>query len=187
MPALVIPVCGLKARTRLYQIRPDHPRINKGREVKYETPCGVKLLLDVPPGAVTRVLDPATPLVVSEDILKADAAATRGVACIACLGVYGWGGDVETWDAVPLADRRVLIAFDSDVRTKREVRSAAEKLAAFLRTRGARVEFILFPEGDDGSKVGLDDYLALGKTVDELFALSVTDLPEASDEADGDR
>ncbi len=182
IPALVLPIYGLKGRTKLYQTRPDQPRINKGREVKYETPYGAKLLLDIPPGVVTKVLDPDIPLVITEGVFKADSAASRGLACIASLGVHGWGGDLETWDAIPLGGRRVLVAFDSDICTKSAVRSAADQLATFLKRRGASVEFILFPGAADGSKVGLDDYLASGKDVAEFFSLSVTDLPEASDE-----
>ena len=181
-PTLVIPIHGPKGRTKLYQSRPDQPRINKGREVKYETPYGAKLLLDIPPGIVAKVLDPDNPLVITEGVFKADSAASRGLACIASLGVHGWGGDLETWDAIPLGGRRVHIAFDSDIRTNSAVRSAADPLATFLKRRGASVEFILFPGAEDGSKVGLDDYPASGKDVAEFLSLSVTDLPEESDQ-----
>lgn len=58
-PALVIPIWGPKGKTLLYQIRPDRPRINRGREVKYETPAGGRLLLDVPlVRAVPRAIAP---------------------------------------------------------------------------------------------------------------------------------
>lgn len=186
-PALVIPIWGPKGKTSLYQIRPDRPRISKGREVKYETPFGAKLLLDIPPSILSKVLDPGEPLLITEGVLKADAAATKGLACIACLGVDGWGGDTETWDAIPTQGRRVLVAFDSDVRVKKEVRAAAGRLAAFLKKRGAKVEFILLPDGDDGSKLGLDDYLASGKGVDELFALAAGELPAPPGDLDDDR
>jgi len=101
--------------------------------------------------------------------------------------VYGWEGDIEAWDAIPLRDRSVHVAFDSDLRVNKHVRRAAEKLASFLKQRGAKVEFLLFPEGDDGSKVGLDDYLVKGTTVEELFALTADELPSLPDGIDDDR
>lgn len=178
VPALVIPVWGPMGRTRLSQIRPDRPRVVKGREAKYETPGGASLLLDVPPSVAAQVLDSSLPLVVTEGVLKADSAATRGIACVACLGVYGWCKDLEAWDAIPLRGRRVLVAFDSDLEAKREVRRAAARLAEFLGERGAEVEFILFRPTEEGKKVGLDDFLASGRSRDELLALAVPGLPD---------
>ena len=179
-PALVIPVGGLKGRTLLFQIRPDNPRISNGREVKYETPSGSKLLLDIPSGVVAKVLDPEAPLLITEGVFKADSAASRGLACIACLGVYGWSRDVEAWDAIPLQGRRVFIAFDSDIGTNETVHQAARKLAKFLEGRGAKVQHILFDAAADGKKVGLDDFLATGRSADELFALATAELPPVS-------
>ena len=177
-PALVIPIFGLKGKTNLTQIRPDRPRIVKSHEAKYETPHGAGLLLDIPRSVTARVLSPDVPLFITEGILKADAAATRGLACIASLGVHGWTKDLETWDGIPLKGRRVLITFDSDIRTKKHVHGAAANLAEFLKQRGANVEFILFSAADDGSKVGLDDFLKAGQTETELLALASAELPE---------
>ena len=123
-PCLVIPGWGFKGKTRQYQIRPDRPRMRKGHVLKYESPAGSKLQLDIPPGVRDSVLDVTTPLYLVEGVFKADAAAFRGLACVATLGVYGWGGDAESWDAIPLNGRRVYIAFDSDVRVNKDVHRA---------------------------------------------------------------
>jgi hypothetical protein len=176
-PALLIPIFGVGGKTTLHQIRPDRPRLGKGREIKYETPAGFKLRLDVPPGVRGQVLDPTKPLLVAEGVFKADAAATLGLACVASLGVDGWGGDAEAWDAIPLERRPVFVAFDSDVRDNRHVHRAAGRLASFLAKRGADVKFILLPEGPGGAKVGLDDYLAGGRDAEALFALAISELP----------
>ncbi len=88
------------------------------------------------------------------------------------MGVDGWSGDLDTWDAIPVRDRRVLVVCDSDVQVNKHVRHAATRLAAFLKQTGARVEFIVFPEGQEGSKIGLDDFFANGNTVDAPFALA---------------
>ncbi len=177
VPALLIPIWGLGGRTNLHQIRPNRPRILKGRALKYEVPVATKLLLDVPPDVRDKVLDPSARLLIVEGVFKADAAASMGLACVATLGVNGWEGDVKTWDAIPLDGRAVFIAFDSDVRVNKHVHRAANKLASFLKDRGARVEFLVLPEDADGSKVGLDDFLVTSKSVDALFALAAAELP----------
>lgn len=49
-PALVVPVWNVLGELATYQIRPDQPRINSdGKAVKYETPGGSRMALDVPP------------------------------------------------------------------------------------------------------------------------------------------
>ena len=176
-PCLVIPTWGLNGKRQLYQIRPNSPRVKNGREVKYEFPAGSKLVLDIPPDVRDKVLDPAAPLLITEGILKGDAAVSRGLACVTSLGVEGWANDVETWDAIPLRGRRVLVAFDSDVQVNRHVHRAASRLAEFLKKRGPNVEFLLLPGEEDGSKVGLDDFLNAGNSVDVLLALAAAELP----------
>ena len=49
VPTLLIPVHGLSGEIATYQSRPDHPRISKGKPLKYETPTGTRMVLDVPP------------------------------------------------------------------------------------------------------------------------------------------
>src|SRR5688500_223591 len=50
-PALLIPVFGVSGEVKLYQARPDEPRIKNGKPLKYETPAGSQMALDVPPAA----------------------------------------------------------------------------------------------------------------------------------------
>ena len=70
------------------------------------------------------------------------------------------------WHDVALNDgRRVIIAFDGDVARKESVQKAAQRLAGYLATKGARVEYLHLPDTDD--KTGLDDYLA-EHTVEDL-------------------
>src|SRR3989442_12808379 len=47
-PALLIPVWGVHGEIVLYQARPDDPRIVDGKALKYETPAGARMALDVP-------------------------------------------------------------------------------------------------------------------------------------------
>lgn len=184
-PALLIPVWGVGGEISLYQARPDTPRIDsRGRTVKYETAAGARMVVDVHPLVRHQVADPAVPLWITEGVRKGDAAISADLCCIALLGVWNWrgtnaaGGKVALpdWESIALNDRFVYVAFDSDVMTKPGVRDALARLSAFLESRGARVRLVYLPAGPEGGKVGLDDYLAAGHTVEELLALATTDL-----------
>ncbi len=184
VPALLIPVWNAAGEIALYQIRPDEPRIIKGKPVKYETPAGARMALDVPPPIREWLRDPERPLLITEGIRKADAAVSLGLCCIALLGVWSWrgtndvGGKVALpdWERIALNDRRVYIAFDSDIMEKDAVHAALVRLKAFLESRSAKVSLIYLPAGPGGAKVGLDDYLAAGHTVDELMQLATATL-----------
>jgi len=186
VPALFIPVRGLDGSVVSYQIRPDHPRLNKaGKIIKYETPKGSSMRLDIPPSALAALGDPRVPLVITEGVRKADSAVSKGICCVALLGVWNWRGTnskggktaLPEWEVIALNGREVFIAFDSDVTTKPAVRSAMERLKAFLESRVAKVRIIYFPAGNAGAKVGLDDYLAQGHGVTDLLALASAALP----------
>jgi Domain of unknown function (DUF3854) len=87
--------------------------------------------------------------------------------------VYGWRmktGALGDWEAVALKDRAVYLAFDSDSRTNRNVQVALQRLAEYLRSRGAKVTLVIPPPAADESKQGVDDFLGSGRTMDELFA-----------------
>ena len=175
IPGLLIPVHGTDGDVRLHQYRPDEPRIDaKGRPRKYETPFRHPLCIDVPPRIRGQLADPAVPLWITEGARKADAAVSAGQCCVALLGVEGWqskGVALPDWKDIRLRDRRVLVAFDSDVMTKPAVRGALTRLTNWLEFRGATVRHIVLTS--DGAKVGLDDYLAGGGSVADLIIGSV--------------
>lgn len=185
VPALVIPVWGVAGEVSLYQARPDEPPIDpRGRAVKYETVAGGRMVLDVHPMVRDQLVDPAIPLWVTEGVRKGDAAISASLCCVALLGVWNWrgtntfGGKVALpdWESIALNDRIVYIAFDSDVMTKPGVHEALARLKAFLESRHARVQLVYLPAHPEAGKVGLDDYLAAGHTVEELVALATTEL-----------
>src|SRR5713101_5164816 len=74
VPALVIPVYTVDGIVAFRQTRPDEPRKKDGRVIKYETPAGAHMVIDVPPGAREDLGDPAIDLHFTEGIRKADAA-----------------------------------------------------------------------------------------------------------------
>jgi len=192
VPALLVPVHSVGDGIVTYQMRPDHPRERDGKPLKYETPAGSRMALDVPPAARAALGNPHVPLYVTEGARKADAAVSRGACCIALLGVWNWRGTNEhggktalaEWENIALNGRTVTIAFDSDVMTKPAVRGALDRLTAFLQSRGARVRWAHLPTTPDGGKVGLDDYLAAGHTMDEVDALAADAPTNASTDAD---
>ena len=47
-PALLIPIRDVAGEVSFYQARADEPRIKKGKPLKYETPAGERMVLDVP-------------------------------------------------------------------------------------------------------------------------------------------
>lgn len=185
VPALLLPIYSPTGEVVLYQTRPDTPRINKGKPVKYETPTGSLMALDVHPFAKDKIGDPGTPLFVTEGIKKGDALVTQGLCTVALIGVWNWRGRNERsgktvlaeWELVALNDKRqVYIAFDSDVMLKKEVHAALVRLKGFLEHKGAKVSLIYLPTGDGVVKQGVDDYLTAGHGVDDLLALATSEV-----------
>jgi hypothetical protein len=189
-PGLLIPIFGPAGSVALYQFRPDEPRISKGKPVKYETPAGSRMALDVPPPCREKIGDPGVSLFITEGVKKGDALASRGLCAAALIGVWNWRGSNEyggkvalpEWESVALNGRRIYVVFDSDVMLKKEVHSALARLKGFLESRGAKVAPIYLPAGERGEKQGADDYLAAGGTVDGLLQLAAPELREAPGE-----
>src|SRR5829696_4501731 len=145
-PGLLIPVYSPTGEIATYQFRPDQPRIGKkGKPVKYETPSGTRMVLDVHPFAREMLGNPAVPLFITEGIKKGDALVSRDLCTVALLGVWNWRGTnqyggkmaLPEWESVALNGRKVYIVFDSDVMEKREVYAALCRLKNFLESRGA--------------------------------------------------
>lgn len=185
VPALLIPLWNAQGEIGGYQCKPDFPRFKNGKVLKYETPAGMRMLIDVPPAARGLMGNPSMPLVVTEGVKKADCTASRGLCCVALLGVWNWRGKngdggmtaLADWDYIALKNRQVIIAFDSDVMTKAPVLAAMRRLREFLRSRGATVRICLLQPGPNGEKTGLDDFFVRGGTVPDLMALVQDDLP----------
>ncbi len=190
VPALLIPVRWTENDAVLHQSRPDSPRLKAGKAIKYETPNGSSMRMDVSPVVKHLLSDPSTPLFVTEGVKKGDALASRGVCAVALLGVWNWRGTNESggktalaqWEDVALNGRDVLLAFDSDVMHKRAVHGALSRLSEFLKQRKAKVRVVYLPDGDGGRKQGVDDFFAAGGSLDDLYLLArdgLQPLPDA--------
>ena len=185
VPALLIPIYSPTGEVKLYQSRPDTPRLNdRGKPVKYETPAGSQVALDMHPSLKSKAADPKTPLWITEGVKKGDALVSHGLCAVSLIGVWNWRGTngdggkaaLPEWEFIALNGRDVFIVFDSDVMSKKEVATALERLKAMLEHRGAKVKVIYLPDAADGGKQGVDDYLAAGHSVDELMALATSEL-----------
>jgi hypothetical protein len=131
--------------------------------------------LDVPPQAHPALSDPSKPSWIVEGEKKADSLVSRGECAIDVLGVSSWKRDglpLPDWDGIRLIGREVFVAFDSDAERNAQVRLARSGLARYLKERGATVRIVKLRDGEDGSKVGVDDLLVAGGTVEDMLELS---------------
>jgi hypothetical protein len=189
VPGLLIPVADVHGIRRFAQYRPDKPRSLNGKPAKYEIPPKTRLVLDVPRGVAGKLTEPGVPLWITESPVKADAAVSAGLACIATFGVWGWKGTnakggraaLPDWDSIAVNGRPVFLVPDSDVAENPNVAHAARRLGGYLAARDAIVRYVLLPSGPGGAKQGLDDFLArTGQDIDALLMLATEELPPAA-------
>ena len=180
-PVLAYPVHCPSGREAV-ALRPDFARVvtdakGKQSQPRWESPAGELPWLDVGPRCQRHIGDASVPLVITEGPLKADVAGSlfesSGIAVLA-VGLQGvWNFKPPSlkpeWDAIAIRGREAFVLFDSDVVVNADVLAAARGVASFLKARGARfVRYFVLPEGDDGGKVDIEDYVASGGTYSEL-------------------
>lgn len=166
--------------------RPDHPRMKNGKKVKYEMPTGIQMALDSPPRCHQMLPNPQVPLWVTEGQKKGDAGASRGGCWLVLAGVWNWRGTNEhggkttlpELDDIAFNERKTYFVFDSDVVEKRPVYDALVRLKDVVERRGADVWIIHLPSGQNGEKVGVDDWFAANpsRTLHDLQQLASKDL-----------
>ena len=181
-PGILIPLHGTDGKPAGWQYRPDHPRLNPGgKPVKYENPQGTGIRLDCPPRCQSMLGNPEIPIFFVEGVKKADSLASRGCCAVTLSGVWNFKGRNALGGTTVLADfdyitfkgREVNICYDSDYRDNPSVNQALYRLAEHLRRKGcSRLNAICLPQGHEGKKTGVDDYLAEGHTVEEVLALA---------------
>ena len=185
-PGLLLPLHTTDGKQPLTIYRPDQPQPDaQGRLHKYLLPKGAGVRIDCPPRCQPRLADPNLSLWLTEGQKKADALASHGVVALDLLGVYGFKGKnpfggttfLADWDYVALNGRDLRIVFDNDVMVKPTVRQALDRLSEHLRRRGAAVRAVYLPT-DNGRKVGVDDFLAAGHTLQDLEALIEAPRPQ---------
>ncbi|MBD7982791.1 hypothetical protein [Oerskovia merdavium] len=102
------------------------------------------------------------------------------VLVVAVVGVGNWHNNPE-WAALDLRGRDSLVCFDGDVGDKWQVWGQADSLWDLLSgpKKSAHVHLLdLSTQAtDDGEKVGIDDFLAMGKTWSDALDLLKDRLP----------
>src|SRR5215208_5215559 len=149
---------------------------NPGQLSKYMQPKGHPNRLDVHPCQHERIKRPGGMRYVTEGEKKVDSGVSRGLVMVGLSGV--WNGQknnelIPDWSLLPLEGERYSITFDSDIASNPNVQMAADRQARLLREQGAEVFITLLPPAPDGSKQGLDDFLANGGTVQEIELLTM--------------
>jgi hypothetical protein len=177
-PGLVVPMFSPDGETVGYQLRPDRPRKDGP---KYETPGGISPVVDVHPRMLEEARHGTGPLLITEGAKTGDAATSRGIPTLVLAGVWAWCVPKAKpyrlkpcFDHIALEGRKVYIIFDSDCMTKAGVQDALTALVAALKGRGAVVKVVYLPDTADGSKQGVDDFLAgsPGGSIKEMFMLA---------------
>ncbi len=174
------PVDGHCATRRL---RREHPDIGEDGKVKdkYLCPYGDNRHLYFPPGAAALLSDISVPAVFAEAEKSALAITAlveksgRKMLAIATGGCWGWRGKtgiesgpngereeirgpLPDFGLITWKERRVYIAFDSNVVSNPNVWQARQALAETLAGWGAIVLFVVLPEAEGN---GPDDLIAL--------------------------
>ncbi len=185
-PCLLLPLHTTDGQIAFHVLRPDSPRMLEDRKgnrkiIKYETPKGESIRLDCSPRCRAQLGDPSVPLWITEGQKKADALASAGQCAIALLGVWNYitkkidkKGRVKfdvDWECIEVKGRIVYIVFDSDVMTKPQVREALDHLTEKLQRKGAQVSPITLLPMIGKGKMGVDDWLAAGRTIKEIEEL----------------
>lgn len=185
-PGILIPIHGVDGLLAGYQYRPDRPRENynkdgKVKKVKYENPSGSSIRLDVPPRCLKDLGNPNVPIFFTEGIKKTDALATAGACVVGMTGVWGFKGKnifgastvLSDFDYIAFKDRDIYLVFDSDSKTNSQVRAALNHFTAICTKKQGNVKIVNLPAGPKGEKVGADDFLAQGHTLQDIVALAV--------------
>jgi len=187
-PMLLVPMLGADGEPSGYQVKPAVPRVRmnaKGepKPIKYETPKGAPLVVDMPVVSLERLREnPGTALWITEGMKKVDAIVTAGCAAVGLTGVFNFRnamGALGDWEDVPVKGRPVVVCFDADAEGNRHVQLAMTRLGAWLKSRGAAVvHYLVVPPEVDGTEVkGVDDYFAAGGTLEALSAAARTTPP----------
>jgi hypothetical protein len=172
--------------TRSWCFRPDKTDPERPGH-KYEQPPkdrgGAGNVLDVLPSQRHLIADTSVPVVFVEGTKKALSRITAAqaarvkVVVVGIVGCWNWlhdgGKPIPDMAAIPLDGRRATVMFDSDMLHKVEVQDAAKRLAEYLENgRRAEVYVTYFRDKPDGSKMGADDFFAVGGTFEELRLLT---------------
>lgn len=171
LPGLVIPWHRIDG-TIVEQYRPDETvQLVDGPSRKYLWPRGVAPVLNVHPRMRARVGQAQTVVFVegTKQYLAAVSSASADVLVVGLAGCYGWSSEgVPVSDLGRLVAPDVVVCFDADVASNRNVWDAASRFAEALAVLGTeQVRFVRLPAS---GSIGLDDFLAATDDPKAVFA-----------------
>lgn len=146
-------------------VRSGFEKLAGVKQKRYTQPLGSKVEIYWTPGHKwpAFLADPTTPLTITEGEFKAACATYHGMPTIGLGGVRSYVQDGKfhpELEAVTWAGRKVIILYDSDAAANADVCVAEGALAKELTARGAEVYIGRLPPAKDGTKQGLDDFIA---------------------------
>ncbi|MDA3888333.1 MAG: DUF3854 domain-containing protein [Allgaiera sp.] len=155
-------------RIRWLGTAPRTQGFTRAKELRYMQPAGSPVLPYLAPFVPWRQVqgDVTIPLIITEGEAKALRGCVEGLAVVALGGVFSFTTSANGVLLPALEDfrwqgRPVYIAYDSDAATNPNVAAAEARLVDELqRKRGAHCHIVRLPTPEDGSKVGLDDYIS---------------------------
>jgi hypothetical protein len=149
--------------------------VTAASDLRYVQPKNSELHVYLPPLLPTpwkTVMDdkaadgkPPMEVCITEGELKAACACANKIVTLGLGGVFSWMSKKHRQELIPAlaafnwADRPVYLCFDSDIAAKPLVQLAASRLAATLTARGAVAHIVELPNGPEGEKLGMDDYI----------------------------
>ena len=178
---------SVKNFLRVRYLTPEAPNglARKAKPQRFSQPAGSPVFAYFAPGGFvdwpSTLSDPNIPIVFGEGGIKGLCACAHGIPTIALGGVYNFrnrGAFLPELERVEWRGRRTIICYDSDTSEKPQVQAAERHLASELKKRGAIVHVARLPNADDGSKLGLDDFIARFKV--ERTQKLLLDAPELS-------
>lgn len=187
-PGLLVPMHNAHGELAGAQFKPAVPRTrvkeSNGERVaiKYETPNGAPLAVDVPAFTRQHMTNLDLTLWITEGMKKTDALVSQGLPALGLTGVFNWRNKLGTlgdWEDIPLKGRPMALCFDADASVNRNVQLAMARLGAWLKSRGAGpVHYVVTPGAVGGVETkGVDDFFAAGGTTEALAAAKLESPP----------
>lgn len=163
-PAIVFPFTVANGTNGYTRVRPDVPRQHRGKPVKYESPIREPNHIYLPPGMAEHLQNTRQEIGITEGEKKSLALSQELLPTIGLVGCGGWKPKdhqrlIPDMEGVAWNGRLVYLVPDSDIATNENVEQAFAWAAKHLKDRGARVKFVKLPDGPEGAKVGVDDFI----------------------------
>ena len=120
------------------ELQPDFTDA-KGRPLKFLSPTGQSNVLATAPRTRARLSEPEQGIIIAEGVTRIDALAAYDIPAVGTTGIWNWRSltALPDFEAIAIKGNRIIIAPDGDVRTKREVFTAVQRLTRFLKGKGA--------------------------------------------------